>query len=344
MSAAAREQPLLLVADDNPVNLEVLSDALVAQGYDVVVAADGEMVLEQVRCERPDLILLDAIMPGVDGFEACRQLKEDPATREIPIIFMTALTDVEHKLRGLRLGAVDYLVKPFEHEEVLLRIKTHLSLRDMTRAVVTKNAELERQIEERVRAEAERAELMRQLEARTEELRIAKETLERELEVRALMEEERAAYMTQIIDVQAERLRVLSTPLIPVTDWLVVMPLIGAMDPTRAEQVLEAALRGASDRGAEILIFDITGIEHIDEEVAATLLRAAHALGLLGTRVMISGIRAEVARILAEGGIDVGTIVTCSTLQAGIERAFRARRRRPSFSSPGAAPRTRGAP
>ena len=129
-----RDTSLILIADDNPVNLDVLSETLSAEGYDIAVASDGDMAIERVRVEPPDLILLDAMMPGVDGFEACKRLKDDPATRDIPVIFMTALTDVSHKLRGLRLGAVDYLVKPFEQEEVVLRVKNHLALRSATRS------------------------------------------------------------------------------------------------------------------------------------------------------------------------------------------------------------------
>jgi DNA-binding response OmpR family regulator/anti-anti-sigma regulatory factor len=338
-----RDHALILIADDNPVNLDVLAGALAAEGFDTVVAADGEMVLEQVRYEIPDLILLDAVMPVLDGFEACKRLKEDPATRDVPIIFTTALTDPAHKIRGLRLGAVDYVVKPFEHEEVLLRVKTHLQLRNMARALGAKNVELERQIEARTAMEAGRAALTRELEVRTEELRHAKEDLERELVERRHADEVRAALAAEIIAVQARRLEELSTPLIPITDSVVVMPLVGALDNARAEQVLETALRGASERGAEFLIFDITGVRNVDEDVAATLLRAAGALRLLGTRVVITGIRFDVARMLAAQNIDVGDVVTRGTLQSGIAHALGARSGALGFSR-GNARRARGAP
>jgi CheY-like chemotaxis protein len=322
---ATRETPLILIADDNPLNLDVLSGTLEREGYDIAVANDGEMAIERVRYEPPDLILLDAMMPGVDGFEACKRLKEDPETRDIPVIFMTALTDLSHKLRGLRLGAVDYLVKPFEQEEVLLRVKNHLSLVSATRSLAEKNAALERQINERAAAEAARAALTSELERRTEELRRAKEQLERELAERQAGEAARAAMAEQIIALQAKQLHELSTPIIPITDWLVAMPLIGVMDDARAAHALEAARRGASERRAEIVIIDITGVPNVDAAVASTLLRAARALRLIGARTVLTGIRPEVARTLVDVEMDPRGIVTRGTLQSGIAYAMSAR-------------------
>ena len=120
--------PKILIVDDNPTNLKVLSDALRDQGRTTLVATDGESAIEQVDYALPDLILLDVMMPGIDGFETCRQLKANPRTQRLPIIFMTALSDPVDKVKGLELGAVDYITKPFQHEEVLARIKLHLNL------------------------------------------------------------------------------------------------------------------------------------------------------------------------------------------------------------------------
>jgi CheY-like chemotaxis protein len=320
-----RHTPLVLIADDNPVNLDVLSGTLGAEGYDLAVASDGEMAIERVRYVPPDLILLDALMPGVDGFEACKRLKDDPVTRDIPVIFMTALTDVSQKLRGLRLGAVDYLVKPFEQEEVVLRVKNHLALRSATRSLAEKNAALERQMSERAAAEAARAALTSELERRTEELRAAKEQLERELAERRDSEAARAAMAEQIIALQVKQLHELSTPIIPIADWLVVMPLIGMMDDARAARALETALRGASERRAEIVIIDITGVPTLDAAAASALLQAARALRLVGARTVLTGIRPEVARTLAGLAMDPSGIVTRGTLQSGIAYAMSAR-------------------
>ena len=100
-----REVGLVLIVDDNPMNLGVLSDVLDRAGWEVSVAKSGQKALERVALIEPDLILLDVMMPGINGFETCERLKADPNTREIPVIFMTALADVENRVRGLELGA-----------------------------------------------------------------------------------------------------------------------------------------------------------------------------------------------------------------------------------------------
>jgi signal transduction histidine kinase len=122
-------QSSILIVDDTPTNLKVLFELLDAAGYRVSVAKSGEKALEKLALAMPDLILLDVMMPGIDGFETCRQIKETAQTQDIPIIFMTALSDTEHKVKGLNLGAVDYITKPIAQEEVLARVKVHLQLR-----------------------------------------------------------------------------------------------------------------------------------------------------------------------------------------------------------------------
>jgi signal transduction histidine kinase len=127
------DSPLrILLVDDTPTNLKVLAEALHGQGWKTLMAADGESAIEQVEYLRPDLILLDVMMPGIDGFETCRRLKANPDTQDIPVIFMTALSDTVDKVRGLELGAVDYVTKPFQHEEVIARTKLHLRLSQLT--------------------------------------------------------------------------------------------------------------------------------------------------------------------------------------------------------------------
>ncbi len=122
-------QALILIVDDMPTNLEVVSVALNDAGYDVSIATSGERALLQIERRCPDLILLDVMMPGMDGFETCIQLKANSRTAEIPVIFMTALADVDHKMKGFEVGGVDYITKPFQEKEVLARIKTHLRLK-----------------------------------------------------------------------------------------------------------------------------------------------------------------------------------------------------------------------
>jgi signal transduction histidine kinase len=122
----------ILMVDDIPTNLKVLGEALQCQGWKALMAADGESAIEQVEYLHPDLILLDVMMPGIDGFETCRRLKANPNTQDVPVIFMTALSDSIDKVRGLELGAVDYITKPFQQEEVIARVKLHLRLSQLT--------------------------------------------------------------------------------------------------------------------------------------------------------------------------------------------------------------------
>jgi CheY-like chemotaxis protein/DNA-binding CsgD family transcriptional regulator len=122
----ANSSELVLIVDDVPDNLAVLHDALDESGYTVLVATDGASALLRAAQARPDVILLDALMPGLDGFEVARRLKADPATAAIPIIFMTGLTETEHVLAAFAAGGVDYVTKPIRTREVLARLAVHL--------------------------------------------------------------------------------------------------------------------------------------------------------------------------------------------------------------------------
>lgn len=149
MSDTPIEKSNILIVDDTPANIAVLLEYLDRQGFTVLVSRDGEGALEQARFAQPDIILLDVLMPGLDGYETCRRLKADAETREIPVIFMTALSETIDKVRGFRAGAVDYITKPFQHEEVLARVTTHLTLRRLQQALVETNEQLEQRVAER---------------------------------------------------------------------------------------------------------------------------------------------------------------------------------------------------
>ncbi|BBC26415.1 hybrid sensor histidine kinase/response regulator [Pseudanabaena sp. ABRG5-3] len=127
-----KSSSLILIVDDVPANLDVLSETLSAEGYEVAIATSGERALLQISRMLPDLILLDIQMPDMNGFSVCQILKADPQTCQIPIIFMTALTDLDSKMKGFDLGALDYITKPFQDREVLARIRTHLQLSKLT--------------------------------------------------------------------------------------------------------------------------------------------------------------------------------------------------------------------
>ncbi|MGK4004512.1 AAA family ATPase [Sorangium sp. So ce1036] len=173
------------------------------------------------------------------------------------------------------------------------------------------------------RLEAEIAQRTEELRVANGELTAANERLRLELVQREEAESARAALQQQMFEAQQVRLAEMSTPFIPITDQIMVMPLIGTVDAERAAQVLEAALRGAEQRGARVVILDVTGIRRMDITVVRTLLGCAAALRLLGTQAVLTGIRPEVARTMVELGTDLTAIVTRGTLQSGIAHALR---------------------
>lgn len=137
--------PKILIIDDNPANLGVLFDLLISADYDVLIAKNGITGLQRAEYTLPDLILLDIMMPDISGFEVCKQLKTNSQTQNIPIIFMSALSDTVDKVKGLELGAADYITKPFEQAEVLARIRTHLNLRKLQLQLEEQNHTLRHQ-------------------------------------------------------------------------------------------------------------------------------------------------------------------------------------------------------
>ncbi len=149
----------ILIVDDNLVNINLLVRLLSHSGFDIRMAQSGEMAIEKLQQEVVDLILLDAMMPGIDGFQTCSILKANPVTANIPIIFMTALDQSENKLRGLNLGAVDYITKPFDQDEVLARIRLHLQLHQL-------NQKLQKEVRDRMTAELQLQTLNTDIERR----------------------------------------------------------------------------------------------------------------------------------------------------------------------------------
>ena len=164
----------VLVVDDNPDNLRLLSGILIDNGYKVRPAPSGALALTSVQSTLPDLILLDIKMPGMDGYEVCRRLKADERTRHVPVLFISALTEVADKIKGFGVGGVDYITKPFQHEEVLARVETHVSL-----------ARMHQRLEQMVKA-------------RTLELTVANEQLKNEIKDRKLAEA-REKHLNQVL-------------------------------------------------------------------------------------------------------------------------------------------------
>ena len=132
----------ILVVDDTPANLHLLIDILSKQGYEVRPAPNGKFALSAAKGMPPDLILLDIMMPGMNGYEVCEQLKTDERTKDIPVIFVSAINEVLDKVKAFAIGGVDYITKPFQVEEVLARVAAHLAIRHLQKSLENKNEEL----------------------------------------------------------------------------------------------------------------------------------------------------------------------------------------------------------
>jgi PAS domain S-box-containing protein len=146
---------IILVVDDHPDNLELLYFYLSDSDYKVEFASDGKSAIQKVEAVEPDLILLDVMMPGIDGFETCRRLKAHELSKDIPVIFMTALSETVDKVKGFNAGAVDYITKPIQVDDLKARVRTHLTIRNLNRSLVEQNQRLQAEIKERQEKEAQ---------------------------------------------------------------------------------------------------------------------------------------------------------------------------------------------
>jgi DNA-binding response OmpR family regulator/DNA-binding CsgD family transcriptional regulator len=220
--------PNILVVDDTPENLRVLTQLLQEQAYRVRPAPNGVHALTTVLKEPPDLILLDIMMPQMDGYEVCRQLKADDRSRDIPIIFISALDETIDKIKAFQAGGVDYITKPFQAEEVLARVNTHLTLRRLQQELRQKNEALHRAnelLEDRV-------------QARTAELAEANRNLHAEIEQRIQHQQEKDR-LFEVVNQQSEQLRNLTT-------WLI-------ESQNKERQGLVSGLRQEIDQNIELL-------------------------------------------------------------------------------------------
>lgn len=138
----------ILVVDDQPANLKVLMQVLQDADFHILIANSGKRALQLVSRQLPDIILLDVMMSGIDGFETCRRLKQNPETAAIPVIFMTALNNLDDELNGFDAGGVDYITKPFHQQKVLARLKAQLTIRRQQQIILEKNEQLNRALAE----------------------------------------------------------------------------------------------------------------------------------------------------------------------------------------------------
>ncbi len=143
-----KEAASILVVDDSPITVLLLLKYLEQAGFKIFIAPSGQKALQQLERMLPDIILMDVMMPGIDGFETCRRLKQRELTQNIPVIFMTAFSDTVDKLKGFEVGGVDYITKPFQHEEILARVNAHLTIRQLQQQLQKQNASLEEHYEQ----------------------------------------------------------------------------------------------------------------------------------------------------------------------------------------------------
>lgn len=208
----------ILIVDDTPLNLGVIVNYLESYGFGIRIARSGETAIKRVRYAPPDLILLDILMTGLDGFETCRRLKAIKAAKDIPIIFMTSLTNVEDKVKGFEAGAVDYVTKPLNQEEVLARVKTHLRLRDLTLSLREKNKLLE------TSSQVERDRLFEAINQQREQLRALNQKLTE------IQEAERKQLARELHDEMGQSLTAISINLAAIAQDL---------PPTRSNNLLD---------------------------------------------------------------------------------------------------------
>ncbi len=171
----------ILLVDDDPDNLGILANCLGAAGFKILLSQDGESALQQAETEQPDIILLDAIMPGMDGFETCRRLKGNENTQDIPVIFLTALSETVDEVQGFQVGGADYITKPFRQETVLARVNARLTIRQQQQQIREQNAHLR---ELNTSLAAEHGLLTERVQARTVELSAANAELSRALRLK----------------------------------------------------------------------------------------------------------------------------------------------------------------
>jgi CheY-like chemotaxis protein/anti-anti-sigma regulatory factor len=323
----------ILMVDDRPQNLMALEAVLGDMGQNLVRANSGREALKHLLDREFALILLDVQMPGLDGYETAALAREREQSRHTPIIFLTAINQSEAQMfKGYSSGAVDYMFKPFVPEVLRAKVSAFVDLYRSTQEVRRQaellrraNDELENEIAERRKAEEALHKVHEELEARVErrtlQLARANAELEAQAEERLRAEQDRARLREEVIRMQAAMLEELSTPLIPLSDAVVIMPLVGNIDSRRAEQILAVVSQGVVSKGARVAIIDITGVPTVDTHVASVLIRASQAVRLLGAEVVLTGIRSKVARALVELGVDLGGLVTRGSLQAGITYA-----------------------
>lgn len=263
---------MILLVDDNPKNLLVLEEILTENGYKVHSASDGSLALKSMQALLPDLILLDIKMPNMDGYEVCRQLKADERTRKVPVIFISALDDLSNKVNAFQVGGVDYIPKPFQIQEVLARVKTHLALRDMQKKLEKQNIRLEQEIAERKKAEAALQKAHNELELRVEQRTAELAKANKDLERAKVTAEAASRAKTEFLQNISHELR---TPLNPVIGMMDLVLQTTELAPNQRKCLTSA--RKAADKLLamieeliELSRIEADGLEPVDKPFTVT--------------------------------------------------------------------------
>lgn len=323
----------------------VAANAGAQRGF-LLLDRDGTLTIEASITVNPDVVQVGLGIPLEKSSELAHSIVQLVAHTREALVLSNASTDSRYasdpyvlsrkpksllclalKVRG-RLSGVLYLENNVAEDTFTADRIELLRLLSGQAATAVENAILYGRLKDvGDRLQKSNEELRRSnadLIQRTHELAAANERTQQELAERVRIERERANLQDEVIRIQSARLAEIAAPLIPITDEIMVLPLIGTMDTARAQQVIETVLDGAQHHRARVVIIDITGMKHVDTNVASMLIRAAAALRLLGTQSVLTGIRAEIAQTLISLGVDLSGVVTRSTLQSGI--AFAASR------------------
>jgi len=213
MASTIKEKGVVLVVDNNPENLRLLENLLTDNHYKVRPAISGELALMTIQSTLPDLILLDVRMPEIDGYNVCQQIKTNALTRDIPVIFISALGEPINKLKAFEVGGVDYITKPFEAEEVLARVKTQIDMRNMQKRLAAQNNQLQKEIAERKEVEKQlqktQLELELRVKNRTQAMEKANRDLQAEIQQRIDAQQDREHLQRQLQ--QAQKLEAIGT-------------------------------------------------------------------------------------------------------------------------------------
>lgn len=277
-----------------------------------------QTILHYVSRTREHVVLADAMSDTRFASDPVISALQPKSILCMPLLHQGRLTGMIY----LEHSAVRDVFTPARVEVLgLLSSQTAIALENAALLASVEAATIEvRRTNEKLEGDVARR--TAELRDANQELSGANERLQVELTERTRAEQERAALQEQIIAAQERRMAEMSTPFLPITDQIMVMPLIGTLDSSRAEQVLEVALHGAQSRRAKVVILDITGIKDADGQVADTLIRTASALRLLGTEAILTGLRPEIARALVTLGIDLDTLTTRGTLQSAVAYAL----------------------